>query len=195
MSLIIHSHALAASAIISANKNILLGSLKKAKPEVIETVEEKTSRLLLENDTRALTHTVYVAEGVSPETVSRVVPVASLPRRATQLLGQAGIPIGASSTTIRRDLLTSGELMVEHLKKAFKGLKFALVTDGATFKDSGKGIAIVLSSSGLKQSVLLVLEHPDPLGVYDRKKLAADVREVLLKYDVNLKTQVVFLLT
>jgi hypothetical protein len=185
----------AASAIRSANKHILIGSLKKAKPEVIETAEEKTSRLLLENDTRALTHALYVAEGVTPETVSRVVPVASLARRATQLLGHAGIPVGASSTTIRRDLLTAGELMVEHLKKAFKGLKFALVTDGATFKDSGKGIAIVLSSSGLKQSVLLVLEHPDALGVYDHKKLAADVREVLLKYDVNLKTQVVFLLT
>ena len=142
-----------------------MGSLKKAKPEVIETAEEKTSRLLLEIETRALTHALYVAEGVTPETVSRVIPVASLAHRATQLLAQAGIPVGVAPTTIRRDLVTAGELMVEHLKKAFKGLKFALVTDGATFKDSGKGIAIVLSSSGLKQSVLLVLEHPDALGV------------------------------
>ncbi len=169
-----------------------MGSLTKKK-DAVETSELKAQRLKLENEVRALTHAYHISEGIASETLSRVLPIGSLAQRAISLLGRSGITLGAA-TTIRRDLLLAGELMIEHLKIAFKGLKFALVTDGATFKAGGKGVAIVLSSSGLEQSVLLVLEHPDSLGVYDHKKLAEDVRAVLLTYEVNLKTQVFFLL-
>jgi hypothetical protein len=184
----------AESAVKSSNKALLMDSFKKAKTAVVETLADKAARVQLENETRALTHALLVSEGVAAETVSRVIPVGCLAQRATALLGRAGITIGATST-IRRDLLSAGDLLLDHLKKAFKGLKFALVTDGGTFKNGGKAVAIVLSSSGLPQSALLVLEHPDALDVYDHKKLAADVRAVLLKYEVDLKTQVFFLLT
>ena len=185
---------LAASAIKSANKAIFQESFKKAKKDLCETAEGKAARVQLEHETRALTHALFVSEGVAPETVSRVVPMACLGQRAIAVLGKAGITVGAV-TTVRRDIVDAGELLIDHLRKKFKGLKFALVTDGATFKQGGKGVAVVLSSSGIRQSVLLVLEHPDALGVYDHKKLAADVRAVLLKYDVNIKTHVVLLLT
>ena len=184
----------AASAIKSANKSLFMGSMKKAKKDELETVEGKAERVRLENETRALTHALFVSEGVTAETLSRVIPAGSLAQRAITVLGKAGVTLGAVATA-RRDILDAGELLVDHLTKKFKGLKFALVTDGATFKQNGKGVAIVLSSSGIKKSALLVLEHPDAMGVYDHKKLAEDVRAALLKYDVNIKTQVVFLLT
>ena len=87
-------------------------------------------------------------------------------------------------------MAVSLELVSNQITRLCKGQKFSLITDAATFKNNGKAVAIALTSLSLEHPVLLVLHHPDEGGVYDHARLADDVRVALLRFEVDLATQV-----
>jgi hypothetical protein len=172
-----------------AAKSPLVAHVKKFQELAAEAPEAREARNLKERQTRALTSSLIVAEGVTPEATPRLFgPDALITRALARVKPERG-GVGTANT-IRRDLPVSRELITAHLKVLCKGQKFSLVTDAASFKDNGKAVAIVLTSLSLERPVLLVLHHPDEDGVYDHTRLADDVRAALLAFEVDLATQV-----
>jgi hypothetical protein len=182
------SHKAVVEAERATNRVILSNALAKGKKVAAETPEQRIGRMAAEANARAITHALYVAEGVSPHAVGTMMSSTSPLRLGVSKLERAGVCLGAE-TTVRDDLAKAERLLNEELRMRVTSLKGSVITDGASFR-SGHCVAILFGSAGLAQPILLQLVHPDDDGTYDHTKAGVDVRESLAAFGIDLSTQV-----
>ena len=171
-----------------ASKQQLLPFVAEPRPTV-ETREEKVAREKAEADLQKLMHARLVAGGVNLSMAAAVLDPDSATFRAIVTLRGRGMG-SVSETTMRNSMSGADELLTLRIAELLRGKYASIITDAASMRHV-KYVAVLLNSLALEAPALLSLIAIDDNGVYDASASAADIREQLTAYGVNLDTQIV----